>query len=425
MPTPPPNLVESKRRIAAIERELRLGARPPGVNGQGPGAIAQAAAVLGMSRQTLDTSLVRIKQVHGLEPDWSLYRPEEPKPAAVRVGPPLDYHALIKGRLRRGRADLPELAKITGLPEAVCRAIVADLHTQGTNIKAEGEGFVVTDAPPPAFIHGPALEIVSDKNHRFRIGVVSDSHLCSKYARLDVLNWEYDRFTEAGITHVLHAGNWIDGEASFNRHDLLVHGMDAQLRYLANEYPRRKNIATYAIAGDDHEGWYAQREGVDIGRYAEQVMRDAGRGDWHDLGYMESHVKLTNAKTGKAAVLALVHPGGGSAYADSYAIQKIIEVLPGGEKPAVGIYGHYHKLLAGEYRNVWWLQAGCTQDPTPFARKRKLRFCLGGTILEMEQDPQTGAIIGFRPDMRRYFDQGYYQGRWSHAGPVTQPRAAP
>jgi len=198
--------------------------------------------------------------------------------------------------------------------------------------------------------------------------------------------------------------------------------MDAQCRHLAAVYPKREGIHTYAVAGDDHEGWYAQREGVNIGRYAEQCFRDIGREDWHDIGYMEAHVKLVNANTGAMATLAVVHPGGGSAYADSYSVQKIVESLEGGEKPAVGLYGHYHKLLAGEYRNVWWLQTGCTKDQDPFARKKRLRFAVGGTIVTLEQDPESGAIVGFGPKMFRYFNRGFYEGRWSHSGAVTQPK---
>ena len=48
-------------------------------------------------------------------------------------------------------------------------------------------------------------------------GITSDNHLCSKYARLDVLNAAYDHFERRGITHVFNAGNMIDGEKSFNK----------------------------------------------------------------------------------------------------------------------------------------------------------------------------------------------------------------
>jgi hypothetical protein len=44
-------------------------------------------------------------------------------------------------------------------------------------------------------------------------------------------------------------------------------------------------------------------------------------------------------------------------------------------------------------------------------------------VLRLEQDPQTGAIIECN-GQRRYFVRGYYNGRWSHSGAVTQARRA-
>jgi hypothetical protein len=140
---------------------------------------------------------------------------------------------------------------------------------------------------------------------------------------------------------------------------------------------------------------------------------------------MEADVVLRNANSGASAILRVVHPGGGSSYAISYRPQKIIESYEGGEKPSVALYGHYHKLDAGNIRNVWFGQTGCSQDQTPFMRKKSIEAHVGGLIIELEQDPKTGSIIGFKPDMRRYFNRAHYfvqgrgNGRWSGSGKVT------
>ena len=273
---------------------------------------------------------------------------------------------------------------------------------------------------PPAFSTGELPVYTSRADGSYVFGACSDNHLGSKYARLDVLHELYDIYAREKVDRVFNAGNWIDGEASFNQHDLLIHGMDAQLRYLAENYPQRPRIHTYAVSGDDHEGWYAQKFGVDIGRRAEQTMREAKRRDWHDLGFMESHIRLRHAKSGKEAILAVVHPGGGSAYALSYSIQKIIEALDGGEKPQVGLYGHYHKLWAGNIRNVWCVQTGTTEDQTPFMRKKKLAAHVGGCIVELKQDAETGAITRCKVEMLRWFNAGFYNNRWNHADNINQ-----
>lgn len=335
-----------------------------------------------------------------------------PSPVVDRV---LDLQAALKQP-----RTLQELAEKCGATAGQVLDGLLALRARGLNVQQFGERWSL-EREPDRGSTAPANAYVSRPNGRYRFGWLGDTHLCSKYERLDVLADIYRRFETADIDRIFHAGNWIDGEARFNKYDLSVHGMDAQVRYLVEKYPTAGDLKTYAIAGDDHEGWYCQREGVDIGKYAENAMREAGRTDWVNLGYMEAFVPLQHAVTGKTAQLHLVHPGGGSAYATSYTVQKLVESYSGGAKPAVLLAGHYHKLEFINVRNVWCIQTGCTQDQTPFARKKRLHYALGGGVCELEQDPETGAIIGCVVEMWTYFDRGYYNGRWSHSGDVVLP----
>lgn len=355
-----------------------------------------------------------------------------PAPAVVVPGPtpaapdPAVIRERVRAALKRQAATLEQLSSSLGITPGQALDACQALVDAGANVREDGGVWVAQDMPTPAFVSGRAPHrLVSTPDHKFRFGVVADSHLGSKYERLDSLNSIYDRFAREGITHVYHCGNWIEGEARFNRTDVKVHGMDAQLEYLARHYPCRPGIVTYAVTGDDHEGWYAQREGIDIGKRAEQTMRAAGREDWVDLGYMEAHVHLVNASTQKVAIMAVVHPGGGSAYADSYVVQKIIESLDGGEKPAIALYGHYHKMLAGDYRNVFWVLVPSTKDQDVFMRKKRIRSVVGGGIVEVHQHPHDGALHTFKPWLWRYFNKGYYEGRWSHSGDVNLPDREP
>src|SRR5690606_12736822 len=114
--------------------------------------------------------------------------------------------------------------------------------------------------------------------------------------------------------------------------------------------------------------------------------------------------------TEKSAMLLLAHPGSGSAYALSYTVQKIVESLEGGEKPAVGLWGHYHKMMFANVRNVWCIQTGCTQDQSPFMRKKRIEAHVGGGICRLTQDPATGAVTGCTVEFFRYFTAAYYNG---------------
>ena len=262
----------------------------------------------------------------------------------------------------------------------------------------------------------------SDANGIYRVGVISDTHYGSKYARHDVVEDLYRWFEAEGIDRVYHCGNWIDGQSHFNKYDLSpeAHGMQAQLDLFVAEYPHRTGITTYYVAGDDHEGWYAQREGVDIGRMLEDTARRRGRDDLVYLGYKEAFVTLEHSKTKNHSRMLVDHPGGGSAYADSYAAQKRVEAAQPGEKPGIWLFGHWHKLGYFCPRGVHVLLAGCTKDLDPFGRKKGLRYDVGGTILEMRQD-ERGAIVECTPRIRHYFDRGYHAGTaFSMSGSVKR-----
>lgn len=373
---------EIDEAVATYDRAVARGCEPVGgVFGQGrPSALAEGAREIGVDRGTMR---------HRLRAG-GVYDRRDAKPVAALADPPAQGRPRI--RVKAGSSPAGEGAPL--LPGGIL--------------------------PSAAYLSGPVHSFTTEADNTFTFGACGDQHLGSKYSRLDVLESLYDAFAEAGCKTVFNTGNWIDGEARFNVHDLIVRGMDAQVRYLAKVYPQRPGITTYAVTGDDHEGWYAQREGVDIGRYAADAFRRAGRSDWVDLGYMEAPVGLVNKHSGKVSIISVVHPGGGSSYALSYAIQKIIESLDGGEKPSIGLYGHYHKLWSGNIRNVWCVQTGTTEDQTPFMRKKKLEAHVGGYICKATMDPRTGAIVRFSAECLRFFNKGYYAGRWSHSGPVNQ-----
>lgn len=335
--------------------------------------------------------------------------PEDPNPLEI-----------ILGMIKKSLCTTSQLAAATGLKNRDVRSMLMDAKATGRTIYCFGDQWSLEPRPD---IGGRTDPYISKPDGSYVFGWLGDTHLCSKYSRLDVLADLYRRFEAHNVDRVFHTGNWVDGEARFNRYDLLVHGMDAQIKYLAENYPESKKIITYAVAGDDHEGWWAQQHGVDVGIYAERAFRDAGRKDWVNLGYMEAFVPLQHAETGVTAQLHVIHPGGGSAYAVSYTIQKIVESYGGGDKPAVLLAGHYHKLEFINIRNVFCVQTGTTMDQTPFMRKKKIQAHVGGGIMRLVQNPETGAIEQAGVDIFHYFDRAYYENqRWSLSGPVVQPR---
>lgn len=330
-----------------------------------------------------------------------------------------DLASKIVPLLRGGPKTAEEIGRILNLEEYLVAHAVAEAHRRGAAVIERDGRFHLDAAPALGSSKSTSRELVTDANGVLTFAACGDMHLGSKYERLDCLNDYYDQVEKRGITRVLNTGNWIDGEASFNVHDIHVHGLDNQMRYLADNYPKRSGVETWAVTGADHEGWYAKREGIDVGRYAENAMRHAGRDDWHDMGFMEAFIPIVHGGTGKRCQLCLMHPGGGSAYALSYAPQKIVEGFDGGDKPALLLLGHYHKSGYNLIRNVHTGQTGTFQDQTPFMRQRKLAAHVGGTFWRVELDAETGAAIECAYTFRSYFNKDYYNGRWSMHGPVN------
>lgn len=325
----------------------------------------------------------------------------------------------LTARLKKGQATLPELAAHFGKAPDQVEGLLQILQSRGTNVHLFGEHWSLAKQPAPS-VSTHVYHSRPDSTYVF--GVCSDQHLGSKYERLDVLNDLYDWFASRGVDRVFNAGNWIDGDDEKTKHDIAVHGLEPQLDYLVSNFPQREGITTYAVWGEDHEGWYARRESLDVGRFAQRMMRETGRTDWVDLGFMEAAVTLRHAETGQEAPpLVVMHPGGGTAYALSYRPQKLVESLQGGEKPSVLLIGHYHKMSVNLIRSVWAIQCGCTQDQTPFMRKIPTEPHVGGMIVTLEQDPETGAIYGCTVSQRQYFNRSYTNQRWSKSGPVAKP----
>ena len=265
-------------------------------------------------------------------------------------------------------------------------------------------------APPSPGGYQP-VKVKPRKDGWTVIGAISDTHLGSKHERLELNEKLFDIFEQEGVTQVFHGGNWIEGEARFNRYDVSVYGLDAQIDYFIDHYPQRAQIGTYYVAGDDHEGWYQQRELINIGERLEERARTRGREDLHYLGYMEADVALVGKK-GASTPMRVIHAGGGTGYALSYRPQKIVESLQGGEKPSVLLIGHYHKAVYAYIRNVHTVSLGTGEDQSMFMRKHAIEAHVGGWIIRFKQDEVDGHILRFAPEFIPFYDRGYYEKRY-------------
>lgn len=276
-------------------------------------------------------------------------------------------------------------------------------HHDGYNIIMKGDGqYALVDTLPPQ----SPLDLKRLHGEDFAFGLISDTHLCNKHSRIDVLEAAYDTFASRKIKDVFHAGNLIDGEFKYNRYELLAHGVHDQCQYLADVYPQKTGITTWFITGECHEGWYQKDVGLRIGFYIQRWCENCGRKDLVHIGHIEQDIILEQPN-GQTRI-RIMHPGGGSAYATSYPSQKMVESFQGGEKPHMLILGHFHKFDVSYPREVPTIQAGCVQDQTPFMRKHHLAAEVGFLIVKIGSRID-GTIGRINVEWFPFFDRKYHQ----------------
>ena len=225
-----------------------------------------------------------------------------------------------------------------------------------------------------------------------RIGVVSDTHLNSKYQQLTYLKDTYDIFQRESVEMVLHTGDICAGMGMYKgqEYEVFNHGADEQAEYAIKNYPKRDFI-TYLISGN-HDLSFYKKSGVDIcKKIAEQ------RHDIKYLGQFGAYLEIA-----KGIKIYLLHPDSGIAYAVSYKPQKIISGFMGGDKPNILLIGHYHQSEYLFERNIHTLQCSCFESQTPYLRRKGIMPKIGGWLIEFKIE--NDSVTRFKQEYITYFE---------------------
>jgi predicted phosphodiesterase len=234
-----------------------------------------------------------------------------------------------------------------------------------------------------------------DDINTYKIGIVSDTHLCSKYQQLESLWRFYGTCAEQGITTILHAGDISDGYKIYPGHEFEIFEMGEknQATYIINNYPKIDGVTTYFIGGNHDESFY-KRYGSDI-CYDISVQRP-------DLIYKSSY--LANFII-HGVNICLQHADGSVPYARSYKLQKLAQAQVENRDnatPSLLAVGHYHcSCVVPDYIGIYAIQLPCFQAQTPsYMGKKGLNPDIGGIILEFEE--QNGKMISSKTQYIRY-----------------------
>jgi predicted phosphodiesterase len=223
-------------------------------------------------------------------------------------------------------------------------------------------------------------------------GVVSDTHLCSTKECLNELHTFYAILKKMGVEMVLHAGDILSATNVYRGQENEIHtfGFKRQSEYVIKYYPKIEGIKSYYILGN-HDLVYWKACGVDVGETI-----SAKREDMIYLGQDKADLTIGKVK------IKLFHPGGGTAYADSYHLQKTINSLESGNKPHILIMGHYHRSLYLNDRNVNGLLAGTFEGQTTFQLRKNINPRIGGWTIKVRLD-KRGDLVSFQPSWIPFF----------------------
>jgi hypothetical protein len=210
----------------------------------------------------------------------------------------------------------------------------------------------------------------------FKFGYYGDPHMGEKHFHEDLWRAMLKTFIREGVRHIYGVGDNLEGMSGRPGHiyELAHIGASAQLDYAERMFGLAPTLRFHIIDGN-HDLWYQEKgnaglsAGQELGRRCRNVQF---------LGQWEADIVLQ-----KSCTMKLFHGNDGTAYADSYKIQKLIESFEGGKKPNIILSGHYHKQIAIFRRNIFGFECGTLCGQTRFMRGKKIQAHKGFGIIEV------------------------------------------
>lgn len=232
-------------------------------------------------------------------------------------------------------------------------------------------------------------ELNNNQEH-LKLLLISDTHLASKYDRLDILRYLYGKAEDEGVKHILHSGDFTDGRSHRQEqvYELRECSYQGQIDYCVDKYPKYSGN-TYVIGGN-HDAWWYKSNGSDI---VKAISRQR-----EDIIYLGQDV--ADMKIGKLKI-RLFHGQGGISYAKSYKIQKYLDTIPVEEKPNILQTGHIHQAFYYKQDNTHCFQTSCLQDQTPYCRGQGFSNDKSVWWVDIELDDK-GNVHSVKPQLETF-----------------------
>ena len=144
-----------------------------------------------------------------------------------------------------------EICKKLELKDYEIIGLVTLMNQEGYNIEFVNGELVVLKIPRKT---QDVYEIPNQLNH-LKLLLISDTHLASKYDRLDILRYLYAKADDIGANYILHSGDFTDGRSNRAEqiYELREPSYEGQVDYCVEKYPQAE-AKTYVIQGN-HDDW--------------------------------------------------------------------------------------------------------------------------------------------------------------------------
>lgn len=360
-------------------------------------SCAAIGAAVNRHERTVQRRVAALIQKNRLKP-----RPPKLPPAAEAGRQAVKDQ--IRAFCRKQPRTLGELSLLCDRSKATIEQAVKDLYAEGIDIAYKPDSKKVeleTGREDKSF---NPIKLDGLKKTHYCFGVVSDTHLGSKYQQLTLLKSAYEDFDRSNVDFVAHAGDLVDGHKMYKGHEneLFKHSADEQRDYAVEQYPRLKNgKKTYVIAGN-HDESFKKTAGYNIVRDICTKRKDM---------VYEGMIGAT-FNIGKIRI-EMVHPSGGVSYARSYKSQKhaenlssaLIEVVRAKKDasllPHVMILGNWHiSDVLPDYQGMMVVTQPCFQAQTGYLRAKGLTPNIGYSIFDVWLDA-NGNLLDITHKYRR------------------------
>lgn len=348
---------------------------------------------------------------HGKVARWHVVGMRDPVRQAQQ---PVAQTTQLDPRVTSGNSDkLQELVRLTKRPiskTALCDALdLAPGKVDALLAEARSKGFDVDQAgdlvawKQTTHEHQEVLPLAPAPTvgGRHILGLISDTHIASKWCKYDFLEDCVDYMYSRGVRTIAHSGDILDGfKQKINMWDVESHSFDGQADIAIEKLPQRPGLKWVAIVGN-HDLWLGADNGMNVGRALVERFRSAGRDDLTVVGDCERLLQFGETR------IQLLHPDGGPAYARSYPIQKYIRDLPSGAqaKPHILACGHRHMYVHTIERGIHAIECPSFKAPRDNWSKRKFPGGVIGGVLISWEHTKTGVVRRLAIEPQLYLER--------------------